>query len=241
MSIDKVVYKGEPIFEVNEHIGMPVVEYNPIGHLAAYANYVGPRAVGSLPKAIPWIFHQRLGHCQPEVIKQLAQAGEIELLEGKDAPKTVQCQTCATSKMHQFVAKTPSLRASRPFERLCMDLIILGVAWDGTTCIAHFYDECTSNHWVFPLSDHKQETLSRVMKHIINHCDRQGFESRFAVQIIRQDQETSVGNKIQEFVQNQGLVYEWSAKDTKEQNGASERTGYAIADGQIDSYWRAFT
>ncbi|KAA6408841.1 MAG: hypothetical protein FRX48_07185 [Lasallia pustulata] len=224
MSIDKVTYKGTPIFDVDKHFGMPVVKYRPIRHVAAYVNYVGPRSANSVPRATSWVFHQRLCHYQPEVIKQLVKCGDIELLEDKDSPKMVQCQTCAMLKMHQFILKILSQRATRLFKRLCMDLIILGVAWDGTTYIAHFYDECIRNHWVFPMSDHKQEMLLHIVKHIINHCDRQGFESRFAVQVIQQDQETSVGNDIQRLVQSQGLTYEWSAKDTKEQNGAAERT-----------------
>ena len=230
MHTDTVEKKGISIFELEEHFGLYTAEYRPVGHAGAFANFVGSRvSADAIPKGTPWKFHLRLGHCQPEVINQLSNQKMIEISRGnsgQDAPKTVKCETCALSKMHTLVSRVSATKATKPFQRLHFDLIILKrTAFDGTTCVAHFQDDFTSFHWVFPLQDHKQETLLRIVKHVINRCDRLGAEFGLFVQTFRMDQETSVGDVIQDFVKEQGIAFEWSAKHTKEQNGSAERAG----------------
>jgi hypothetical protein len=225
MHIDTVDVKGTPIFELEEHFGLYIIEYISSGHVGAYANFVGSRGgnTNAVSKGISWKFHLRLGHCQSEVINQLAKSGFIELVNGEGAPKTVQCETCATAKMHSLIFKSSSFKATKSFERLHFDLIILNKAFDDITCIAHFQDEFTFYHWVFSLSNHKQETLLRIVKHVINLCDRLGFEIKLCVQVIRMNQEASFGTVIQDFVKGQGIDFEWSAKETKKQNETAER------------------
>jgi hypothetical protein len=228
MHTDRVEKKGVPIFELEEHFNLFTAEYHPVGHTAAYsANFVGSR-VSDIPKGTAWKFHLRLGHCQPEVISQLESQKIINVIkDGSDAPTTVKCETCAMAKMHQLISKiSASGKATKPFQRIHFDLIILKkTAFDGTTCIAHFQDDFTSFHWVFPLQGHKQDTLLRVVKHVINRCDRLGAEFGLFVNVFRMDQETSFGDTIQDFVEEQGISFEWSAKHTKEQNGSAERAG----------------
>lgn len=226
MTLNCVKVRGEKRFDLIEKEGLYLIEFNPVD-IKAYANYIGPRDGKSVPEGSANMFHLRLGHCQPQAIKRLAAAKIIKINEGdEEGPKAIDCETCAVSKMHQFIQKRPTQRATRPLERLHFDLIILRPqGFDGTTCIAHFADDYSGYSWVFPLSDHKQNTLLGLVEHIINLCDRLGYESRFLVQKIRMDQDTSFGNAVQNFVQQRGLTFEWSARDTPEQNGAAERSG----------------
>lgn len=60
---------------------------------------------------------------------------------------------------------------------------------------------------------------------MINLGDRMGFEKRLAIQKIRMDQEASFGTIIQRFVEERGIRFEGAARNTKEQNGAAERSG----------------
>ena len=138
---DSLVIKetGEKICEIDENFGLPTLEFNamPSDWLA---NTIQPRHP---EKATPWIWHLRLGHCRPQVIEKLRHIEGVEVLRG-DAPKSVECTTCAVSKMHQIINRNPTGRATKPFQVLHFDLTITDVGFDGTRCIAHFTDEFTS-------------------------------------------------------------------------------------------------
>ena len=184
---------GAEICEINEHFGLALFEFNSMSS-SILTNSVQSR---NLAKAISWTWHFRLGHCRLEVINQLKKIDGLEILKG-EIPKTVHCDTCAVSKMHQIINRAQSGRATKSYQMLHFDLTILGRGFDGISCIAHFTDEFISFNWVFPLLDHKEKTLIPVFKSMINRCDRAELSIRSIVMIIRSGQETSIGGNLEE-------------------------------------------
>ncbi len=81
-----------------------------------------------------------MSHCRPAIIDQLHKIEGIEVTKN-DAPKIVNCETCAVFKLHKIVQKSSSARATKSFQVLHFDITIEKRAFDETTCMAHFTDE----------------------------------------------------------------------------------------------------
>lgn len=96
----------------------------------------------------------------PEVIHHIEKIEGVEVMVG-DGPKTVECTTRAVSKMHEVINRSPTGRATNPFQVLHFDPTINNVSFDGSRCIAHFTDEFTSFDWVFPLPYPKEVIPTR--------------------------------------------------------------------------------
>ncbi len=103
------------------------------------------------------------------------------------------------------------------------DLIICNKAFDETTCIAHFIDELIFYNWVFSLMNHKKKTLLSIFKNLINQCDRIKFDERAIIRIIRIDQEIFIDKKLENWVREQKINWDWSTKNISEQNEKFER------------------
>lgn len=125
--------KSETIIcDIYEHFGLPTLEFNSMQ----------PR---NQAKTTPWLWHSRLGHCRPEMIDQLKKYDDLKVNKSNNiALKTVQCTTCAVSKMHQLINRESTGRTMKSYQMLHFDLTILNKGFDGTSCIAHFTDEFTS-------------------------------------------------------------------------------------------------
>ena len=82
----------------------------------------------------------------------------------------------------------------------------------------------------FPLNDHKEKTLLPIFKSLINQCDRAGISINSMVTTIRTGQETSIGKALEAWISQQGIEWSWSAKNTPEQNGVSERFGALLTE-----------
>jgi hypothetical protein len=106
---------------------------------------------------------------------------------------------------------------------LHFNLIICNKAFDETTCIAHFTDELIFYNWVFSLMNHKKKTLLSIFKDLINQCDRIKFDERAIIRIIRIDQEIFIDKKLENWMREQEINWDWSTKNTFEQNEKFER------------------
>ncbi len=156
------------------------------------------------------------------MINQLKKNDEIEVIQ-ENASKIVQCDTCAISKMHRLIQRKLSAKAIKIFQILHFDLIICNKAFNETTCIAHFIDELTFYNWVFSLMNHKKKTLLSIFKDLINQCDRIKFDERAIIRIIRTDQEIFINKKLENWMREQKISWDWSTKNTFEQNEKFER------------------
>ncbi len=175
-----------------------------------------------LAKTIFWNWHLRLKHCRSEMINQLKKIDEIEVTQ-ENASKIVQCDTCAISKMHRLIQRKSSTKAIKIFQILHFDLIICNKAFDETTCITHFIDELIFYNWIFSLMNHKKKTLLSIFKDLINQCDRIKFHERAIIRIIRIDQKIFIDKKLENWMREQKINWNWSTKNTSEQNEKSER------------------
>jgi hypothetical protein len=125
--------------------------------------------------------------------------------------------------MHRLIQRTSSAKAIKFFQILHFDLIICNKAFDDTTCIAHFIDELIFFNWVYSLINHKKKTLLSIFKNLINQCDRTKFNERAIIRIICMNQKIFIDKKLEDWVRAQEINWDWSTKNTFEQNEKFER------------------
>jgi hypothetical protein len=106
---------------------------------------------------------------------------------------------------------------------LHFDLIICNKAFNDTTCITHFIDELIFYNWIYSLINHKKKTLLSIFKSLINQCDRMRFNERAIIRIIRINQEIFIDKKLEDWMRAQKINWDWSTKNTFEQNEKFER------------------
>jgi hypothetical protein len=106
---------------------------------------------------------------------------------------------------------------------LHFDLIIYNKTFDETTCITHFIDELIFYNWVFSLMNHRKKTLLSVFKDLINQCDRIKFDERSIIRIIRTDQEIFIDKKLENWMREQKINWDWLTKNIFEQNEKFKR------------------
>ncbi len=147
------------------------------------------------------------------------------MIKRNESSKTVDYDTCAVSKMHRLMQKILAERVIKSYEILNFDIIIFKKRFDfdETSCIAHFIDEFTSFNWVFSLIDHQEKTLMSMFKSLINRCDRAELIINSMMKKIRSEQETSIDLQLENWINSQSIEWDWSSKNTLEQNDKSER------------------
>jgi hypothetical protein len=175
-----------------------------------------------LTKTISWNWHLRLKHCRSNMINQFKKMNEIEVIQ-ENASKIVQCDTCAISKMYRLIQRKSSAKTIKIFQILHFDLIICNKAFDETTCITNFIKELIFYNWIFSLMNHRKKTLLSIFKDLINQCDRIKFDERAIIRIIHIDQEIFIDKKLENWMREQKINWNWSTKNIFEQNEKFER------------------
>lgn len=180
------------------------------------------------------VWHQRLGHCDMESIEHLPVAAEGVELREEPQSNTVfgppLCEPCIMARIQKQKSRKPALRGTYPFEGVHFDVIILGTkgkkAYDGSTCIAHFWCDHTKYHRAWPLPNHQQATLLPIFESII------AFAKKFGpgIKWLHSDDEQGIGDKIEALLEADGIIWEMSPPYTPDQNGAAERSGRTITD-----------
>ena len=177
------------------------------------------------------VWHQRLGHCDLEAIKHLPKAVEGVNVTKTDGGRTPYgpplCEPCVLGKMTQQSSRRPSAKGTYPFERVHFDVIMEEEAFNGDTCVAHFWCDYTKYHRAFPIKNHKQKTLLPLFESVMAFAKK--FDSR-GVRVWHMDDEQGVGKKIANLILRDGAVVEQSTPYTPDQNGAAERSGRAISE-----------
>ena len=159
---------------------------------------------------------------------------EISVMNG-NGPVINECETCAVSKAYQIISRRPAQRAEKPFEHVYFDLIEFERGFDGSQYVLYFTDDFTQMHWAYPISNKLQLTLLAVIKFFVNMAERT-YTSRIAT--FHTDQEHGIGNNIESWIQEIGIVFEYSARDTPEQNGSAECSG-GVLETKVHCIWIA--
>ena len=187
---------------------------------------------------VGWLWHRRLAHVGMRNLNKLQKGNHIIGLTDITFEKDRVCSACIAGKQHG--AKHPAksiISTTRPLELLHMDLFgpssytSLGGKKYGLVIV----DDYSRYTWVFFLrsKDETQETFITFAKQV----QRQFKQD---ILMIRSDNGSEFKNyTVQDFVENEGIVHQFSAPYTPQQNGVAERknrTLMELARTMLDEY-----
>jgi GAG-pre-integrase domain len=218
-----------PTCELFKQHGQWLLEYNPIPDNSAQvmkATYTTRRS--EKPKhqkdSID-LWHRRMGHLSKEAIRHLLQAAEGVTITGKDdttypAPL---CEACKLSEIPRQTSRRPMPRATRPCERVHLDLIPFTEAYNGDEQSIHMFCEASRMNWIdtMPNKGCSLTSVQDFTKLVENVWDCK-------VRCFHLDGETSLSKGFKELTATKGIAVERSAPHTPEQNGKAERIGGVI-------------
>ena len=169
-----------------------------------------------------WLWHRRLAHVNMRALQGLLNGNHVLGLDNVSFCKDRICSTCVEGKMHEVPhPKTTEIYSSRILELLHMDLFgpppkdSLG----GKKYCLVIVDDYSRYTWVYFLKA-KSETQSYVID-FTNQVQRQHNEK---ILTIRCDNGTEFKNyTLDEFLSDEGIVRQFSAPYTPQQNGVAER------------------
>ncbi|KAI0612592.1 rve domain-containing protein [Pyrenophora tritici-repentis] len=172
--------------------------------------------------------HVMWGHAGRQAIEHLPGSVDgLELMDGDQAPKWKDCETCIQSKLTQLVSRRqPREPATRPFQRISIDLIQLlergERCYNGDQYLFHMTDQDSKWHEGSCMPDKTKATLTRVFTRLLAKIERQ-YNGQ--VIVIRLDMEAGYVELL-EICRDLGIALEPRA--TEAQNGGIERAGKSI-------------
>ena len=212
-------YHGNTFCQLQKIGGLWIMEHNPLNdHLAFAARSAQPRTAS---EASPQVWHERLGHPQPDAIEHLSTAvAGTKLSKG---PSTIECEVCSLSKAHRRISRRPAAHSTKPFERVHLDLVQMTYGFNHRRWFIHFLcDHTRMNHVdTLPQKSGALQSIKDFAAWIRNRYD-------ISIRFLHLDGETSLGNAFNRWIAKKGITVEQSAPYTPEQNGAAERSGGVI-------------
>lgn len=174
-------------------------------------------------------WHHILGHASHDAIKHLETSVEgVKVVNSADGqvPKTNECETCALSKAHRIISRSPekSESSDKPFHRVTYDLMQFTTAINKDQWTSHF--ACTVSDFNLVFTHPRKSDAVAIIQRAINI-----IETRYNGKVVffRSDGEKALGNEFDQYIAQKGITYEPSAPDTPAQNGHSERKGGVLA------------
>jgi hypothetical protein len=141
---DKLILGNQVFCLVEQKIGQWVLEYNPIQQSTETkrpSTFVVRSTQARISKAPATVWHERLAHYNPEVLKHLPTSViGVKLVDG---PTTTECETCGISKAYKVISRRPSLQAEEPFERVYWDMIYFQEGFNSDRYASYFLDDKT--------------------------------------------------------------------------------------------------
>ena len=173
--------------------------------------------------ALAEIWHQRLGHPNPEALARLVNRAIGVSIKG---PTTVECDQCGIAKAKRIVSRAPRHTGCKPGERIAVDFHDFEEGYDGSKSLALFTDRSTGMMWDYYLSDRSAKAIITCFKHLIKLFEVQ-YEVR--LKIVEADNEINTQKpRVREYLEEKGIQLEPSAPYTQAQNGGAERSGGVI-------------
>lgn len=214
----QLLYDDQHLCKVLRHQGLFLLENNSnsvgVDHTA---NPVSLRA----STAEKW--HRTLAHANSEVIEHLQSNVEgISVTSDLSVPKTAQCQTCALSKAHKIISRSPDKEedSQKPFFRISFDLIEMQRAYNQDKWVSHF--TCTKTDFTFVFTHPNKSDILYLIQFVIKMIKTRYDQT---VAFFRTDGERTIGWEAKDFLENKGITLETSSPNTPEQNGHAERSG----------------
>ena len=210
-----ITYQGKFIASFKQ-VGYHYVLQN--DHSSRVVNHDSSLAVAQPPN----LWHERLGHINHMSLSKLS-----ERVDG--LPKTYDrpdlCEACRISKAKQQISRTPQQRAKYPFEKLHVDFTQMEVGIGKNEWCLHATDDFSRMHIVSTLLKRKGALKLLFCDSLIPYIRTQFHEGRDQVKTIRIDNESSITNEFRTWCAERGIILEFSAPYTPQQNGVAERAG----------------
>ena len=177
--------------------------------------------------------HQLMACASPEAISKLPDnvlGINLSKHDGR-APRTQECDICGLSKMKQQISRRPSHEhpATRPFERVCFDLIELyQPALNGHIYILHFYDVYTKFNLVFSSPTKEKATILPIIRKVYKLA---AVRFNQLMTMFWSDNEAAFGKTgytLKSWCNEEGITLELSSPYAHEQNGGAERSGAVL-------------
>jgi hypothetical protein len=177
--------------------------------------------------------HHIWAHPGPDTVRHLEAAVRGFKLQGSDPPPSLkECENCVLTKMNQQISRRiPDTIATRPFERIAIDLIYLvpqgEECYNGDKYALHAVCQFSKWHEISCLHNRLKATLIPAVFNLIEKIQRQlGY--KYFVIIIRSDNEKGLSRDFAAACKSVGIKVETTAENTDEQKGLQEAAGKTI-------------
>ena len=189
------------------------------------------RGAGAADLRASWeVWHQRLGHVGPQQLRRIAEKKLVSGLEllGK-VPERHECAACLEGKMHNLPFGKAKGRATKPFERIHMDLmgkVEVESAASKARYVLTLKDEATRYAWVHFLR--KKSHAAQAIKNFFHKVERQyetkvkGFRSDRGGEFLEKD--------FVNWLDELGVQHQLVVPYTPQQNGVAERYNRTLED-----------
>ena len=172
-------------------------------------------------------WHQRLGHMAVDNIRHLeknANGIKIKDINCAKSNKSPLCEVCNTAVSHTHISRQPQYVGEKPFQWVHIDLIYEEPGLSNERYIFHFYCQRSKFNLAYVIMDRKQHTLVNCFSQAHKMIQKWGYD----IQFVRMDQEAGLKSEFDAYCLQHGIWLEKTPTDTKEPNGAAERSGSLI-------------
>lgn len=190
-------------------------------------------------------WHRKLGHRDPDAIKQLVNQKLADGIEMSDCGIRIVCDCCMKSKMtRSSFPKKSNSRTESPLELvhtdICGKMPVKTIG--GKEYVLTIIDDF-SRYTIGYLLTHKSETIQCIKEYVAANQNRFGK----LPQIIRSDRGGEyISNEYKAFLKTNGIAIQYTNPYTPEQNGVAERKNRHLVEmtrsllldaGLENSYW----
>lgn len=174
------------------------------------------------------LWHERMGHISFHTLKEMADSGLIPGLKINNLDGLF-CEMCQFGKLHRRPFKTNlQERAAKPGDSIHMDLCgkMTHSSVSGANYFLLFKDDCTSYRTVYFIK-HKSDAYAKFVEY------KQLVETQTSNKIKRVRSDNGLEFRNEQFLQlfkGSGVIPEFTAPYTAEQNGRIERENRSIVE-----------
>jgi hypothetical protein len=215
---------------LHPHNGLYYVPDDVISHLSSTSSYnvvrtsVPPLHTPVPPSSPEYRLHARYGHVSADRLLHIVRANKHLRVRAhilRDVANS--CEICARTKAVATPYYTNPTRATRPFQRLCVDRAgpISPTSIEGHSYFVIAVDDYSGYTFIRTMRD-KRDAHECLHDIILEANTLSASLSLRPVSILRSDNEFK-SNAIADMLANLSIMQEWSVPAEHEQNGAAER------------------